>query len=262
MKQWHGELKRFLGLADHEIGIVQADKCDVLGKKVVLAMGHSLCKPDRYPSYVYDWAGMMIIDEVHRVAAETFSEVCSLVSARLRLGLSATPRAVRRQGAADLQPYRPGAGEGPSGAGGAQGDTLSLAMDGAAADRAQGRPAGGAKDPACCRQDRPSAEGDGAGRCPQPAADRARGDGASQAAQHGDVLTTRWINIRYQCAKPVVAEACRCARTSGTIVGGQMSESELGPGRRASRHPWRPMHDEGGYQTSPGFDTVVLCTLQ
>jgi superfamily II DNA or RNA helicase len=89
MKQWRDELKIFLGLKDEEIGKAQGDVCDYKGKKVVLAMVHSLAK-DKYPPEFREYFGFVIFDEVHRMGAETFSKTCGMFPAKLRLGLSAT----------------------------------------------------------------------------------------------------------------------------------------------------------------------------
>lgn len=90
-KQWRDALKAVLGLKDSEIGQIQADICDVSGKKVVIAMVHSLCKEGRYPAWVYKEFGFVLADEVHTLGADTFSQSMWLLPAELRMGLSATP---------------------------------------------------------------------------------------------------------------------------------------------------------------------------
>jgi superfamily II DNA or RNA helicase len=89
MDQWRKELKNFLGLQDHEIGIAVQDQCDYKGKKVVIGMVHSLAK-NKYGSDFLNSFGVVIWDEVHRLGAETFSRTCSLFPAKIRVGLSAT----------------------------------------------------------------------------------------------------------------------------------------------------------------------------
>lgn len=88
--QWRKELKRWLGLKDEDIGTIQGDVCDVVGKPVVIAMVHSLCKPGRYPSWVYSLFGVVIADEVHVMAAESFSNAMWFLPGAIRIGLSAT----------------------------------------------------------------------------------------------------------------------------------------------------------------------------
>jgi superfamily II DNA or RNA helicase len=90
-KQWEDKLINMLGLKEDEIGYVQGDTCLYKGKKVVIAMLQSLAKMNRYPPDLYDYFGLMVIDEVHVCGADMFSNVMNLVSAKLRLGLSATP---------------------------------------------------------------------------------------------------------------------------------------------------------------------------
>ena len=89
--QWIQAFKKILNLKPHEIGIIQGDTCDVVGKKVCIAMVQSAAKLDRYPRSVWNTFGFMIVDETHIVAADTFSNVCWTVPAKLRLGVSATP---------------------------------------------------------------------------------------------------------------------------------------------------------------------------
>ena len=90
--QWVTAIKDITGLDDKSIGHIQGNKCKVSGCPIVIGMIHSLAKKDRYPSWVYRTFGMVIWDEVHRVGAETFSETCWRFPAKLRLGLSATPK--------------------------------------------------------------------------------------------------------------------------------------------------------------------------
>lgn len=80
----------YLDLTPEDIGIAQGDKCQWVGKKIVIGMVHSLAK-DKYGDAFKRHFGLVIFDEVHRMGAETFSEVCKQFPAKLRLGLSATP---------------------------------------------------------------------------------------------------------------------------------------------------------------------------
>lgn len=88
-RQWAKELKRFL--PGVKIGFIRQSTYDVAGKDVVIGMLHSLAKFEKYPSTLRSEFGFVIWDEVHRVPAETFSRTAGLFSAKLRLGLSATP---------------------------------------------------------------------------------------------------------------------------------------------------------------------------
>jgi superfamily II DNA or RNA helicase len=90
-KQWIEGARAFLGLAEHEIGEIRQDKCQVVGTSFVVAMIHSLSRAGKYPSWIGEGFGLVIFDECHRVPAEHFSVVASMFKAKLRLGLSATP---------------------------------------------------------------------------------------------------------------------------------------------------------------------------
>ena len=90
MEQWRASLMKFCGLKAHEIGLIQQDVCSYGGFPVVLSMVHSLVKEGKYPDHIRDYFGLVIFDEVHRMAAETFNRSCFMFSALYRLGLSAT----------------------------------------------------------------------------------------------------------------------------------------------------------------------------
>lgn len=90
--QWVKAAQTFLGLTPKEIGFIQGDKFQVAGKKFVIAMIQSLAIEDRYPAAYFQEFGMVIFDEVHRVGADYFSQACFRVPAKIRMGLSATPK--------------------------------------------------------------------------------------------------------------------------------------------------------------------------
>lgn len=90
--QWRKAVKQFLQLSDNDIGYIQGDICNVVGKKVVIAMIQSACKEGRYPKGTFSSFGLFIADEVHRLGADQFSQVAWQVPALVRLGLSATPK--------------------------------------------------------------------------------------------------------------------------------------------------------------------------
>ena len=98
--QWWEHIRDMLGIPEERIGIIQQNRCEVVGKDVVIGMLHSLSIPNRYPASIRRQFGLVIIDEVHRVAADEFSNVCFMFPARLRLGLSATPN--RKDGRSQL----------------------------------------------------------------------------------------------------------------------------------------------------------------
>jgi len=92
--QWIKGLKMVLGLTDDEIGIIQGKKREVEDKKVVIAMIQTLYKAESKADF--ESFGLILWDEVHRLGADLFQETAWLFPAKLRLGLSATPR--RRDG--------------------------------------------------------------------------------------------------------------------------------------------------------------------
>jgi len=88
---WYDEARRELGLAHNEIGFIQGDQCEVLGKKFVIGMIQSLSIGGRYSQNTFNDIGLTIWDEVHRVGADVFSNTCWLLPSKRRWGLSATP---------------------------------------------------------------------------------------------------------------------------------------------------------------------------
>jgi len=91
MVQWRDAFKKFTHLTDGDIGTIQQGKCEVEGKQVSIGMIHSLSK-EKYDESIYNAYGFLIVDEIHHLSAETFSIVAGLFNAKLRYGLSATPK--------------------------------------------------------------------------------------------------------------------------------------------------------------------------
>jgi superfamily II DNA or RNA helicase len=94
--QWVDAGVKFLGLSMKDIGVIQAEKFQITGKKLVIALVHSLAKEDRYPAHQFREFGLAIWDEVHRVGADFFAQSCFRIPAVMRWGLSA--RADRKDG--------------------------------------------------------------------------------------------------------------------------------------------------------------------
>jgi len=97
LDQWVKEIKDKLGLTDDEIGVVQGQKCDYKGKKIVVAMLQSLSMKEDYPSDLWNYFGTVVFDEVHKIGSEIFSRAVTKFNVRVSVGLSATVR--RRDGA-------------------------------------------------------------------------------------------------------------------------------------------------------------------
>jgi len=100
LKQWVRRAQKWL--PGVKVGICQGPVCDYEGKDIVVAMIESLALEDgtRYPKEFYDWPGLIVLDEIHRVGAPSWSPVPQLFSSAFRLGLTATPR--RKDGADDV----------------------------------------------------------------------------------------------------------------------------------------------------------------
>ena len=88
---WTEDLGAILGLGKKDIGIIKQDRVDA-AHPVVLASIQTLAIPGRVPARVLREFGFVIWDEVHVAPAETFSKSLTMFPARLRLGLSATPK--------------------------------------------------------------------------------------------------------------------------------------------------------------------------
>jgi superfamily II DNA or RNA helicase len=103
LEQWVERIQQFL--PDAQIGRVQGKMCDYTGKTVVIGMMKSLAEK-QYPPSLYEWPGMVITDEVHRIGAATWAPVAAMFPARYRIGISATPR--RKDGADNVFSYHIG----------------------------------------------------------------------------------------------------------------------------------------------------------
>jgi superfamily II DNA or RNA helicase len=91
VSQWRDAFCMITGLPKDSVGLLQGDVCDVINKPMVIGMVQSVCKPGRYPGWVYKQFGFVISDEVHRMGADVFSQAMWLFPAKHRMGLSATP---------------------------------------------------------------------------------------------------------------------------------------------------------------------------
>ena len=76
-----------------KIGFIQQDRCEFEGYDIAIALVHSMASATReYPPELFQWAGLLITDEVHSFGAPTWAPVAPKFTARYRVGLSATPR--------------------------------------------------------------------------------------------------------------------------------------------------------------------------
>ena len=92
VNQWSERIQTFIPAA--KIGRVQQNECDFRGKTIVIGMVHSLGteNENKYPDELWEWPGLVITDECHRIGARTWAPVPPKFNAKYRLGFTATPR--------------------------------------------------------------------------------------------------------------------------------------------------------------------------
>lgn len=90
--QWIERILQYTDLKPRDIGRLQQSTIDVRGRPIVIGSLQSLAKPDKYPQWVVNNFGLIVADECHRLGADLLGEVARLFPARLRFGLSATPK--------------------------------------------------------------------------------------------------------------------------------------------------------------------------
>ena len=87
LNQWVERIQQFLPKA--RIGRIQGQIIDIEDKDIVIGMLQSLSMKE-YPSSVFDSFGFTIIDEVHHISSQTFSNALFKIVTKYMLGLSAT----------------------------------------------------------------------------------------------------------------------------------------------------------------------------
>jgi superfamily II DNA or RNA helicase len=87
MNQWIERIQQFLPKA--RIGKIQGPIIDIDNKDIVIGMLQSISMKE-YPSSVFDSFGLTIIDEVHHISSEVFSNSLFKIITKYMLGLSAT----------------------------------------------------------------------------------------------------------------------------------------------------------------------------
>ena len=87
MNQWIERIAQFVPAA--RIGKIQGPTVDVEDKEIVLCMLQSLINKE-YPADLFAQFGLTIIDEVHHISSQTFSNSLFKVVTKYMLGLSAT----------------------------------------------------------------------------------------------------------------------------------------------------------------------------
>ena len=87
MNQWIERIQQFL--PDARIGKIQGQVIDIDNKDIVIGMLQSLSMKE-YPQSIFDSFGLTIIDEVHHISSEVFSNTLFKLVTKYMLGLSAT----------------------------------------------------------------------------------------------------------------------------------------------------------------------------
>ena len=87
LNQWIERIQQFLPKA--RVGRIQGQVIDIDDKDIVIGMLQSLSMKE-YPASVFESFGFTIIDEVHHISSQTFSNALFKIVTRYMLGLSAT----------------------------------------------------------------------------------------------------------------------------------------------------------------------------
>ena len=87
MNQWIERIQQFLPNA--RVGKIQGPIVDIDDKDIVIGMLQSLSMKE-YPSSIFENFGLTIIDEVHHISSEVFSNSLFKIVTKYMLGLSAT----------------------------------------------------------------------------------------------------------------------------------------------------------------------------
>ena len=87
MNQWIERIQEFLPTA--RVGKIQGSVIDIDGKDIVIGMLQSLSMK-QYPSDMFSSFGLTVIDEVHHISSEVFSNALFKIVTPYTLGLSAT----------------------------------------------------------------------------------------------------------------------------------------------------------------------------
>lgn len=97
LNQWVERIGEFLPTA--RIGRIQGSVINIDDKDIVIGMLQSLSMKD-YPSSLFETFGFTILDEVHHISSEVFSNALFKIVTRYMVGLSATME--RKDGTTDI----------------------------------------------------------------------------------------------------------------------------------------------------------------
>lgn len=88
-EQWAERIPQFL--PDAKVGFLQGTERPAPDCDICIAMIHTVINLERREAKLYKRYGLLLADECHHIAAQTFSETLRLISPAYVLGLSATP---------------------------------------------------------------------------------------------------------------------------------------------------------------------------
>ena len=88
LNQWKERATEF---TDANIGTIQQDTIDIDNKQIVIGMLQSIAK-DKYDDIIFKDFGLVIFDEAHHAPSQYFSKALPLISSKITIGLSATPK--------------------------------------------------------------------------------------------------------------------------------------------------------------------------
>lgn len=88
MNQWIERIQQFIPGAS--IGIIQQNRCEI-DNDIIIGMVQTLTKRE-YPAGTFDSIHFTILDEVHHMACQVFSQTFFKLGSKVTLGLSATPK--------------------------------------------------------------------------------------------------------------------------------------------------------------------------
>ena len=88
LNQWRERIAEFIPAA--RVGLIKAQKIDVIDKDIVLASVQSLSMKEYDDDMLFNGIGFMIVDECHRIGCEVFSRALIKRTFRYSLGISAT----------------------------------------------------------------------------------------------------------------------------------------------------------------------------
>lgn len=97
--QWATRILEFTNIKNGQIGYCQQTRCEYQSKLATIGMVHSICK-DMYSEAFKNYYGLVIVDELDKVGATTFSAIAGMFPAKYKCGLTATlDRADKRENA-------------------------------------------------------------------------------------------------------------------------------------------------------------------